>query len=73
MVHTCILAKNSHQIRNQHLRFAQDRSNDPSVAYVPLLMKLNPDGRMGSATNAMYFLEEFYSRMFCMAFSWNEI
>ena len=33
VVHTCILAKNSHQIRNQHLRFAQDRSNDPSVAY----------------------------------------
>ena len=31
VVHTCILAEKSHQIRNQHLRFAQDQSNNPSV------------------------------------------
>jgi hypothetical protein len=33
VVHTCILAKNGHQIQNQHLQFAQDQSNYPSVAY----------------------------------------
>jgi hypothetical protein len=28
VIYSCILAKHGHQIQNQHLRFAQDRSND---------------------------------------------
>ena len=40
VVHTYVLAKNSREIRNQHLRFAQDRSNNPSVAYTLAEIKL---------------------------------
>ena len=56
-----ILVKNSHQIRNQHLRFTLELLNDPEVtrAFAEIRSKRG-------ATNAIVILEKLRSRMFTM-------